>query len=152
MERRLVSGGHRTDPRVYNPFEKHSPTIPLEVAKLQLGIASKTNADVETFDMPTAYLNAFLHEDKLQVMRIYFRDDLDYQNAMKIPDCKISSGIPMNVMVTDKKRNVVGDMNYYSDTGFDAYFLEEEQMSQILLHTVVLRFSSRSRKGILTSS
>jgi hypothetical protein len=29
---RLVSGGHRTDPNVYDPFEKHSPTIPLEVA------------------------------------------------------------------------------------------------------------------------
>jgi len=36
------------------------------VTKLQLGIASKTNAD----DIPTAYLNAFLHEDKLQVMRM----------------------------------------------------------------------------------
>ena len=67
---RLVSGGHRTDPNVYDPFEKHSPTIPLEVAKLQLGIASKANAEVETFDIPTAYLNAFLHEDKLQVMRM----------------------------------------------------------------------------------
>jgi hypothetical protein len=32
----------------------HSSTIPLEVAKLQLGIAFKTNADVETFDIPTA--------------------------------------------------------------------------------------------------
>ena len=35
---RLVSGGHRTDPRVYDPYEKSSPTIPLEVAKMQLGI------------------------------------------------------------------------------------------------------------------
>jgi hypothetical protein len=42
----------------------------LEVAKLQVGIAYKANADVETFDIPTAYLNAFLHEDKLQVMRM----------------------------------------------------------------------------------
>jgi len=71
---------------------------------------------------------------------------------MKIPDCKISSDIPMHMMVKDKERNLVGVMNYYSDTGFDAYFLEEEQMSQILLHTVVVRFSSRSRNAILTSS
>jgi hypothetical protein len=43
---------------------------------------------------------------------------------MKIPDCKISFGIPMNVMVNDQERKVVRVLNYYSDTGFDAYFFE----------------------------
>ena len=36
---RLVSGGRRTDPHVYDPYEKSSPTIPFEVAKMQLGLA-----------------------------------------------------------------------------------------------------------------
>ncbi len=35
-----------------------------------MAIFDAPNADVETFDIPTAYLNAFLHEDKLQVMRM----------------------------------------------------------------------------------
>ena len=56
---------------------------------------------------------------------IAFQEDLDYQNAMKILDCKIIFGIPMNVMVNDKERKkILGVMDYYSDTGFDAYFLE----------------------------
>ena len=58
--------------------------------------------------------------------RIAFEEDPDYfqidiQNAMKVPDCKISFGIPMNVMGSDKE---MGVMRYYSDTGFDAYFFE----------------------------
>ncbi len=56
---RLVSGGHRTDPRVYDPYEKSKPTM-------QLGIASYHDAQVEVF----AYLNAYLKPDKRQVMRI----------------------------------------------------------------------------------
>lgn len=67
---RLVSGGHRTDPNVYEPFEKHSPTVPLEVAKLQLGHASYHKAECEVFDIPTAYLNASLKPDKRQVMKL----------------------------------------------------------------------------------
>ena len=46
----MASGGHRTDPRVYDPYEKSSPTIPLEVAKMQLGIGSYHDAEVEVFD------------------------------------------------------------------------------------------------------
>jgi hypothetical protein len=57
---RLVGGGHRTDPNVYDNFEKHSPTVPIEVAMLQLGIASKERANIEVFDIPCAYLNASL--------------------------------------------------------------------------------------------
>ena len=66
----MVSGGHRTDPRVYDPYEKSSPTIPLEVAKIQLGLASYHDAEVEEFHIPVAYLNAYLKPDKRQVMRI----------------------------------------------------------------------------------
>ena len=61
--------------------------------------------------------------------RIEFTKDLDsfqvdIQNAMMIPDCKISFGIPMNVMVEEKERKVRGVMDYYSDTGFDADFFD----------------------------
>lgn len=38
---RLVGGGRRTDPNTYDDFEKHSSTIPIDVAILQLGIAAK---------------------------------------------------------------------------------------------------------------
>jgi len=56
---------------------------------------------------------------------IAFQEDLDYQNAMKILDCKIIFGIPMNVMVNDKERKkILGVMDYYSDTGFDACFFK----------------------------
>lgn len=43
---------------------------------------------------------------------------------MKIPDCNISFGIPMNVMVEEKERKVRWVMVYYSDTGFDAHFFD----------------------------
>jgi hypothetical protein len=66
---RLVAGGHRTDPSSYDPIEKHSPTIPIEVAMLQLGIASYEKANVEVFDIPCAYLNAHLAPEKRQLMR-----------------------------------------------------------------------------------
>jgi hypothetical protein len=55
---------------VYDPYEKFSPIIPVEVAKMQLGIASYHDAEVEVFDIPVAYLNAYLKPDKRQVMRI----------------------------------------------------------------------------------
>ena len=67
---RLVSGGHRTDPNSYDPLEKHSPTVPIEVANLQLGMASYAKAQVETYDIPVVYLNAMLKEERYQVMRI----------------------------------------------------------------------------------
>ena len=66
---RLVGGGHRTDPSAYDPVEKNSPTIPIEVAMMQLGIASHTRANVEVFDIPCAYLNAELKPEKRQLMR-----------------------------------------------------------------------------------
>ena len=67
---RLVGGGHRTDPNVYEPFEKSSPTVPLEVAMFQLGVAARKNGNIEVFDIPCAYLNAELEKDKQQLMRI----------------------------------------------------------------------------------
>ena len=71
---RLVGGGHRTDPNAFEPFETHSPTIPMEVAMMQLGVASFERAMVETFDIPCAYLNASLKPDRRQLMR--FNKDL----------------------------------------------------------------------------
>jgi len=71
---RLVGGGHRTDPNAFEPFETHSPTIPMEVAMMQLGVASFEKAMVETFDIPCAYLNASLKPDRKQLMR--FNKDL----------------------------------------------------------------------------
>ena len=56
---RLVAGGHMTDPNIY------APTVPLDVAKMQLGLASFAKAEIEVFDIPTAYLNAKLEDDIL---------------------------------------------------------------------------------------
>jgi len=67
---RMVSGGHTTDPNMYDPTEKHSPTVPIEVANIQLALASFTKAKVETLDIPMAYINAMLKEGRRQVMRI----------------------------------------------------------------------------------
>jgi hypothetical protein len=47
---RLVGGGHRTYPNVYEPMEKHSPTVPIEVAMLQLASAAKERGNIEAFD------------------------------------------------------------------------------------------------------
>jgi hypothetical protein len=41
----------------------------LEVAMMQLGVASYEKANVETFDIPCAYLNAELSREKQQLMR-----------------------------------------------------------------------------------
>ena len=53
-----------TDPNIYDPYELYAPTVPLEVAKMQLGLASYAKAEIEVFDIPTAYLNAQLEDDK----------------------------------------------------------------------------------------
>ena len=82
---RFVAGGHTCDPNLYNPLETHSPTVPIEVAMLQLGIASYSKAEVEAVDIPIAYLNAFLKEDKRQVMRI--------PRALSILMCEIDPNI-----------------------------------------------------------
>ena len=66
---RLVAGGHMTDPSIYDPYERHAPTVPLEVAKMQLGLASFAKAEIEVFDIPTAYLNAQLDVDKRHLMK-----------------------------------------------------------------------------------
>ena len=66
---RLVAGGHMTDPSIYDPYERHAPTVPLEVAKMQLGLASFAKAEIEVFDIPTAYLNAQLEDEKRHLMK-----------------------------------------------------------------------------------
>ena len=66
---RLVAGRHMTDPIIYDPYERHAPTVPLEVAKMQLGLAFFAKAAIEVFDIPTAYLNAQLEGDKRHLMK-----------------------------------------------------------------------------------
>jgi histone deacetylase 1/2 len=67
---RLVNGGHMTDPRRYDPFEKTSPTINLEVVMSQLAIAVTEKWQVESFDVPGAYLNSTLKPERYHKMRI----------------------------------------------------------------------------------
>ena len=78
MESPMGQWDHRTDPRVYDPYERPSPTIPLEVAKMYLGI--------EVFDIPVAYLNAYLKPDKRQVMRIpvYHKEIQQLDSSYKV--------------------------------------------------------------------
>jgi hypothetical protein len=67
---RLVNGGHMTDPTRYDPFEKAAPTISLEVVMAQLAIAVRMKHQVESFDVPGAYLNSSLRPDRYHKMRI----------------------------------------------------------------------------------
>ena len=67
---RLVDGGHRTDPTKYDPFEKTSPTISLEVVMVLLNMAVTDNLEIEVFDVPGAYLNASLQPGRFHMMRI----------------------------------------------------------------------------------
>jgi hypothetical protein len=67
---RLVDGGHMTDPERYNPHEKTSPTIGLEVVMAMLALAATKKYNVEVFDVPGAYLNANLKDGHFHKMRI----------------------------------------------------------------------------------
>ena len=59
------------DPNIYDPYERHAPTVPLEVAKMQLGLASYAKAKIEVFSIPTVYLNAQLEDDKIHLMKFH---------------------------------------------------------------------------------
>ena len=67
---RLVDGGHRTDPTKYDPFEKTSPTISLEVVMILLNMVVSDKFEIEVFDVPGAYLNASLQPGRFHMMRI----------------------------------------------------------------------------------
>lgn len=67
---RLVDGGHRTDPTKYNPFEKSSPTSSLEAVYILLSMCVNENMELESFDVPGAYLNASLEPGKFHMMSI----------------------------------------------------------------------------------
>lgn len=67
---RLVDGGHMTDPQRYDPVEKTSPTVCLEAVMALLTIAITRKLEVESFDVPGAYLNANLKPDRRHKMRI----------------------------------------------------------------------------------
>jgi len=67
---RLVDGGHRTDPTKYDPFEKTSPTISLEIVLILLNMAVIERMEIESFDVPGAYLNSSLQPGRFHMMRI----------------------------------------------------------------------------------
>ena len=67
---RLVDGGHRTDPTKYDPFEKSSPTTSLEIVYILLSMAVTENMEIESFDVPGAYLNAALQPGRFHLMSI----------------------------------------------------------------------------------
>jgi hypothetical protein len=67
---RLVDHGHITDPTKYDPFEKQSPTVALEVLFTQLAMAVKEKMQTEGFDVPCAYLNSNLKSGKFHKMKI----------------------------------------------------------------------------------
>jgi len=67
---RLVDGGHRTDPSKYDPFEKTSPTISLEIVMILLTMAVLEKLEIESFDVPGAYLNSSLQPGRFHMMRI----------------------------------------------------------------------------------
>jgi len=58
-----------TDPNIFDPYERSAPTVPLEVAKMHLGLASFAKAEIDLIDIPTAYLNAQLEDDKRHLMK-----------------------------------------------------------------------------------
>jgi len=70
IKARLVDGGHRTDPERYDPHEKTSPTVSLEVVMCLLAIAMERGWRIEGFDVPGAYLNANLKPGHFHKMRI----------------------------------------------------------------------------------
>ena len=70
MKARLVDGGHRTDPERYDPHEKTSPTVSLEVVMCLLAVAMERGWRIEGFDVPGAYLNANLKPGHFHKMRI----------------------------------------------------------------------------------
>jgi hypothetical protein len=67
---RLVDGGHRTDPTKYDPFEKSSPTSSLEAVYILLSMAVTLGMELESFDVPGAYLNASLQPGRFHMMSI----------------------------------------------------------------------------------
>ena len=67
---RLVDGGHRTDPTKYDPFEKSSPTSSLEAVYVILSMCVSENMNLESADVPTAYLNAELQQGRFHLMSI----------------------------------------------------------------------------------
>lgn len=67
---RLVDGGHRTDPNKYDPFEKTSPTVSLEIVMILLCMAVQERLALESFDVPGAYLNSSLQPGRFHMMRI----------------------------------------------------------------------------------
>ena len=67
---RLANGGNHTDPEAYSPFDKTSPTANIDAVYAFLALAQHKRMGVETNDVPSAYLHAYLKNGKKHVMRI----------------------------------------------------------------------------------
>ena len=67
---RLAAGGNRTDPNSYSPFDKSSPTAHLDAVYAWLSVAQRYKMQVESADVPSAYINAPLKKGQKHVMRV----------------------------------------------------------------------------------
>ncbi len=67
---RLATGGHKTNPENYQPFDKTSPTASMDSVYSVLGIMQNNRMNLEVCDVPSAYLNTPLPKGKKHVMRI----------------------------------------------------------------------------------
>jgi hypothetical protein len=67
---RLAVGGHKTVEESYSPFDKTSPTASLDAVYAFLAVAQSRRFQVESADVPTAYLNAPIPEGKRHCMKI----------------------------------------------------------------------------------
>jgi len=67
---RFCTGGHRTDPTTYQPFDKTSPTASMDAVYMVLIFAQHMRMNIEVCDVPSAYLNTPLPKGKKHLMRI----------------------------------------------------------------------------------
>ncbi len=67
---RLCTGGHRTDPTTYQPFDKTSPTASMDAVYMVLIFAQHMRMNIEVCDVPSTYLNTPLPKGKKHLMRI----------------------------------------------------------------------------------
>ena len=61
---RFCTGGHRTDPTTYQPFDKTSPTASMDAVYMVLILAQYMRINIEVCDVPLAYLNTRFQKGK----------------------------------------------------------------------------------------
>ena len=67
---RFCTGGHRTDPTTYQPFDKTSPTARMDAVYTVLIFAQYMRMNIEVCDVPSAFLKTPLPKGKKYLMRI----------------------------------------------------------------------------------